>query len=91
MTVVDDTPVADQATVPGRRAGWMLAYLPILVAAALVALVPLRYHDSRYMMGVITLGVVLASGAYAFSKTNPSLNHRSILGEVARLYPYIPR
>ena len=45
----------------------MRAYLPILVAAALVALVPLRYHDSRSMMGVVTVGVLFACYAVAFN------------------------
>jgi branched-chain amino acid transport system permease protein len=67
MTVVDDTPTADEVTAAGSRSGWVIAYLPILIAAALVALVPLRYHDSRYMMGVITLGVVYACYAVAFN------------------------
>jgi branched-chain amino acid transport system permease protein len=42
-------------------------YAPILVAAALLALVPLRYSDSGYMMGVVTEGVVFACYAVAFN------------------------
>jgi branched-chain amino acid transport system permease protein len=34
------------------------AYLPIVVTVALLALVPLRYHDSRSMMGVV-IGMLL--------------------------------
>ncbi len=43
------------------------AYAPIAVAAALVALIPLRYEDSRSMMGVITVGVLFACYAVAFN------------------------
>ena len=32
------------------------AFAPILVAAALLALVPIRYHDSAPMMRVVTEG-----------------------------------
>jgi branched-chain amino acid transport system permease protein len=45
----------------------VMAYLPIVVAAALIALVPLRYHDSRAMMGVVIGGVVYACYAVAFN------------------------
>lgn len=62
--LVDDTAAP---TDPGRAASLVRAYLPIAIAAALVALVPLRYHDSRAMMGVITVGVVYACYAVAFN------------------------
>lgn len=62
--VLDDT--ADNVAA-GRVGGLVRAYLPILVAAALVALVPLRYHDSRSMMGIITVGVLFACYAVAFN------------------------
>ena len=39
----------------------LLAYIPILVAAALLALLPLRYHDSAPMMRVITEGMLFAA------------------------------
>jgi branched-chain amino acid transport system permease protein len=51
----------------GRAGGVVRAYLPIVIAAALVALVPLRYHDSRSMMGIITVGVLFACYAVAFN------------------------
>ena len=68
MTVTDEA-LADRADSAShdRPAGLVRAYLPILVAAALVALVPLRYHDSRSMMGVVTVGVLFACYAVAFN------------------------
>lgn len=51
----------------GTKSNWMVAYLPILIAAVLIALVPLRYHDSRSMMTVILGGVVFACYAVAFN------------------------
>jgi branched-chain amino acid transport system permease protein len=45
----------------------LLAYLPILIAAALLALIPLRYHDSAPMMRVITEGMLFAAYAVAFN------------------------
>jgi ABC-type branched-subunit amino acid transport system permease subunit len=54
-------------TATGRAGSLVRAYLPIAVAAALVALVPLRYEHSRSMLGVITLGVVFACYAVAFN------------------------
>jgi ABC-type branched-subunit amino acid transport system permease subunit len=60
--------VADGATVgtaPVRHR--LLAYAPILVAAALLAFVPLRYHDSAPMMRVITEGMLFAAYAVAFN------------------------
>jgi branched-chain amino acid transport system permease protein len=42
-------------------------YGPIVLAAGLAALVPLRYSDSGYMMGVVTDGVVFACYAVAFN------------------------
>ena len=49
------------------RAAGLLAYLPILVAAGLLALVPLRYHESGSMMRVITEGMLFAAYAVAFN------------------------
>jgi ABC-type branched-subunit amino acid transport system permease subunit len=43
------------------------AYTPILVTVALLALVPLRYHDSRAMMGVAIGGLLFAAYAVAFN------------------------
>ena len=51
----------------GAKGGAFKAYLPIVIAAAIVALVPLRYDDSRAMMGVIIGGVVYACYAVAFN------------------------
>jgi ABC-type branched-subunit amino acid transport system permease subunit len=62
--VIDDT-AGNVAT--GRTGGVVRAYLPIVIAAALVALVPLRYEDSRSMMGIITVGVVFACYGVAFN------------------------
>src|SRR5918993_826314 len=45
----------------------LLAYAPILIAAALLALVPLRYHESPPMMRVITEGMLFAAYAVAFN------------------------
>jgi branched-chain amino acid transport system permease protein len=43
------------------------AYAPIVVTGALLALVPLRYSDSRTMMGVIITGMLFAAYAVAFN------------------------
>jgi branched-chain amino acid transport system permease protein len=52
----------------GRSVGrTAVAYLPIVVTAGLLALVPLRYSDSGSMMGVITEGMVFAAYAVAFN------------------------
>lgn len=65
---VDEIIDATASTYRGGTGGSAFrAYLPILVAAALVALVPLRYHDSRAMMGIIIGGVVYACYAVAFN------------------------
>ena len=51
-----------------RRASVVLrAYIPIVVTAALLALLPLRYSDSRTMMGVITAGMLFAAYVVAFN------------------------
>jgi ABC-type branched-subunit amino acid transport system permease subunit len=55
-------------TVPRRtRPTLVRAYAPIVVAAAILALVPLRYHDSRTMMGVVITGVLFAAYAIGFN------------------------
>ena len=65
--MIDTTEVGveavDAASV-GRR---LLAYAPILVAAGLLALVPLRYHESGSMMRVLTEGMLFAAYAIAFN------------------------
>src|SRR4029453_1407130 len=45
----------------------LLAYAPIVIAAALLALGPVRYHDSAPMMRVITEGMLFAAYAVAFN------------------------
>jgi ABC-type branched-subunit amino acid transport system permease subunit len=45
----------------------LLAYVPILVTGVLLALVPLRYSDSRTMMGVVIGGMLFAAYAVAFN------------------------
>ncbi len=68
MTAVDDvTDETSQAARTGRRLGVVRAYVPIAIAAALVAVVPLRYEDSRSMMGIVTLGVLFACYGVAFN------------------------
>ena len=62
---VIERPAAGSA--PAAGTGIVRAYLPILIAAALIALVPLRYHDSRSMMGIITIGVLFACYGVAFN------------------------
>lgn len=62
--VLDDT---SESVAHGTRSGAVRAYLPIVVTAALIALVPLHYQDSRSMMGVVTLGVVFACYGVAFN------------------------
>ncbi len=43
------------------------AYLPVVVTGAILALVPIRYSDSRTMMGVAIAGVLFACYAVAFN------------------------
>jgi ABC-type branched-subunit amino acid transport system permease subunit len=57
-------PVTELA--PPRRSV-VRAYLPIAVTAALLALVPLRYHESRTLMGVIVTGLLFAAYGIAFN------------------------
>ena len=45
----------------------MRAYVPIVVTGLLLALVPLRYSDSRTMMGVIISGMLFAAYAVGFN------------------------
>jgi ABC-type branched-subunit amino acid transport system permease subunit len=49
----------------GTRA--VRAYAPVVVACGLVALLPLRYGDSRPMMGVVIGGVLFACYAVGFN------------------------
>jgi ABC-type branched-subunit amino acid transport system permease subunit len=43
------------------------AYLPIVITGVLLALVPLRYSDSRTMMGVVIAGMLFAAYAVGFN------------------------
>ena len=53
---------------PGRTArSAARAYAPVLVVGVLLALPPLRYGDSRTMMGVITDGMLFAAYAVSFN------------------------
>jgi len=47
--------------------GLARAYAPIVIAGALAALLPLRYGDSRTMMGVIVGGALFAAYAIGFN------------------------
>ncbi len=58
-------PATSPAT--GRAADLLRAYSPIAVTAALLALVPIRYSDSRSMMTVIIIGMVFAAYTIAFN------------------------
>ena len=51
-----------RAGTPGVR-----AYAPVVLTAAVVALLPLRYGDSRAMMGVVIGGVLFACYAVGFN------------------------
>jgi ABC-type branched-subunit amino acid transport system permease subunit len=65
LLVSADAPAASE---PARhRVSPLRAYLPIAVTAALLALVPLRYADSRTMMGVVISGLLFAAYAVSFN------------------------
>jgi branched-chain amino acid transport system permease protein len=55
------------ATVGRSRASLLRAYAPIVVTGVVLAMVPLRYSDSRTMMGVIIGGMLFAAYAVAFN------------------------
>ena len=61
---LDDT---GENVTSGRAGGLFRAYLPIVIATALICLLPLRYEDSRSMMSVITVAVLFACYAVAFN------------------------
>jgi len=71
MTAVDETPTTESPMPPPTRSSpsssIVLAYAPILVAAALLALVPLRYGDTGSTMTVATEGMAFAAYAIAFN------------------------
>jgi ABC-type branched-subunit amino acid transport system permease subunit len=66
LVPIDEAP-PDTVPAVRRRTSLVRAYAPILVAAALLALVPLRYSESRTMMGVAVGGLVFAAYAVAFN------------------------
>jgi branched-chain amino acid transport system permease protein len=51
----------------GKRASVVRAYLPIIITGLLLALVPLRYSDSRTMMGVVIGGMLFAAYTIGFN------------------------
>jgi ABC-type branched-subunit amino acid transport system permease subunit len=55
------------ATVGRAASPAVRAYAPVVVAGALTALLPLRYGDSRPMMGVVIGGVLFACYAVGFN------------------------
>ena len=50
-----------------KRASVLRAYAPIVITGAVLSLLPLRYGDSRTMMGVITVGLLFAAYAIGFN------------------------
>jgi ABC-type branched-subunit amino acid transport system permease subunit len=50
-----------------RLAATLSAFVPILVTGVILALLPLRYGDSRTMMNVVTVGVLFAAYTIAFN------------------------
>ncbi|MDY7103580.1 MAG: branched-chain amino acid ABC transporter permease [Actinomycetota bacterium] len=67
MTATDPAPAPVGRPRARARAPFVRAYAPIVVAVALLALVPLRYHDSRALMGVAVAGLLFAAYAIAFN------------------------
>lgn len=70
MTAVDDTATGKRMPSPAPASAMLervRAYAPIVVAAGLLALVPLRYHESGSLMTSLTEGMVLAAYAVAFN------------------------
>jgi branched-chain amino acid transport system permease protein len=60
---VDPPALARKSTVASR----LVAYAPIAIAAALLALLPLRYQDSGSTMRVLTEGMLFAAYTVAFN------------------------
>lgn len=58
---------AGNGAAPRAKASVGRAYAPIVVTAAVLALLPLRYGDSRTMMGVIIGGLLFAAYAIGFN------------------------
>jgi branched-chain amino acid transport system permease protein len=67
-TNTPDAPVTSGASgASGSTSARLLAYLPIVIAAALLALVPLRYHESRSTMRVLNEGMLFVAYTVAFN------------------------
>jgi len=63
-----ETGTAEVTAVPTRAPTSIIkSYLPIVIVALLLALVPLRYGDSRATMGIAVAGVLFAAYAVAFN------------------------
>jgi branched-chain amino acid transport system permease protein len=67
VTPVVEANAASPGTAGRSLTSRLAAYVPIFVAAALLALLPLRYHDSAPMMRVITEGMLFAAYVVAFN------------------------
>jgi branched-chain amino acid transport system permease protein len=61
------TATGETAPVSSQVRSVATAYGPIVVAVGLLALIPLRYQDSRATMGVIVIGVLFACYSVAFN------------------------
>ncbi|MEO7398056.1 MAG: hypothetical protein ABIW84_05785, partial [Ilumatobacteraceae bacterium] len=60
MSVVEESAPTDRTALDAarrRRSSVAVAYAPILITAALLALVPLRYGDTGSTMSVVTDGM----------------------------------
>ena len=63
-----DLGTAAVTAAPSRaRRSWLQSYGPIIATALVLALVPLRYGDSRATMGIAVAGVLFAAYAVSFN------------------------
>ena len=67
MTAAPTAATPTTTAAAGSRPSLVRAYAPIVATVAGLALVPLRYHDSRAMMGVVIGGLLFAAYAVAFN------------------------
>lgn len=70
MSVVEESAPAGRTSLDAtrrRRSSVAVAYAPIFLTAALLALVPLRYGDTGSTMSVVTDGMAFAAYAIAFN------------------------
>lgn len=65
MTATADQQAADKRVVP--RKSFVRDFTPIAIVALLLALVPLRFHDSRSLMTVIIAGMLFIAYTIAFN------------------------